>query len=358
MQFSKSQLDNLKKYIEIYKEYSKSEEYKKDISEREERKKFYQSFTASKIKKMDEYEFTQFIGKLWASEMFTNKEYRVKMIIASNGFDKLKEELINLLYGKGEPERRYEDFLRKIKYLGPSSITEILCYVYPQRCGIWNDKAKKALKILGFNDLPLNKYKISAREYKRFNEVVFKISQELKRAGFKNIDLLFTDYFLYDIWRFTKEKEGFEEIKKIEKEVLSFDHDEIKEKIYQIGLWLGFDAETEKTISKGARVDVIWQAKIGNLGLVNYVFEVQKRGSIDGLILNLQKAKKNPTVQKLVVVSNKEQIEKLKNEVEDLDESFKRALTYWEVEKVQRVYDNLSEITEIIDDLGLIQKEF
>ena len=149
-----------------------------------------------------------------------------------------------------------------------------------------------------------------------------------------------------------------EEIKKIEKEVLSFDHDEIKEKIYQIGLWLGFDAETEKTISKGARVDVIWQAKIGNLGLVNYVFEVQKRGSIDGLILNLQKAKKNPTVQKLVVVSNKEQIEKLKNEVEDLDESFKRTLTYWEVEKVQRVYDNLSEITEIIDDLGLIQKEF
>jgi len=38
MQFSKSQLDNLKKYIEIYKEYSKSEEYKKDISEREEKK--------------------------------------------------------------------------------------------------------------------------------------------------------------------------------------------------------------------------------------------------------------------------------------------------------------------------------
>ena len=272
--------------------------------------------------------------------------------------DKLKEELINLLYGKGEPERRYEAFLRKIKYLGPSSITEILCYVYPQRCGIWNDKAKKALKILGFNDLPLNKYKISAREYKRFNDVVFEISQELKRAGFKDIDLLFTDYFLYDIWRFSKEKESFEKIKKIEKEVLSFDHEEIKEKIYQIGLWLGFDAETEKTISKGARVDVIWQAKIGNLGLVNYVFEVQKRGSIDGLILNLQKAKKNPTVQKLVVVSNKEQIEKLKNEVEDLDESFKRALTYWEVEKVQRVYDNLSEITEIIDDLGLIQKEF
>jgi len=41
-----------------------------------------------------------------------------------------------------------------------------------------------------------------------------------------------------------------------------------------------------------------------------------------------------------------------------LDESFKRALTYWEVEKVQKVHDNLSEIIEIIDDLGLIQKEF
>ena len=358
MQFSRLQLNNLRKYIEIFKKFSKSERYKQGISEREKRKKFYQSFTASKIKKMDEYEFTQFIGKLWASEMFTNKEYRVRMIIASNGFDKLKKELVNLLYAKKEPERRYEDFLKRIKYLGPSSITEILCYVYPQRCGIWNDRARKALKILGFNNLPLNKYKISAKEYKRFNEVIFKISQELRKAGFKNVDLLFTDYFLYNIWRFSKEKESFEKIKKVEKEVLSFDHEEIKEKIYQIGLWLGFEAETEKAISKGARVDVIWRAKIGNLGLVNYVFEVQKRGSIDSLILNLQKAKKNPTVQKLVVVSNKEQIEKLKEEVEDLDESFKRALTYWEVEKVQKVHDNLSEIIEIIDDLGLIQKEF
>lgn len=110
MKLLKSQLDNLEKYIKVYKEYSKSEEYKRDILEREERKKFYQGFTAAKIKKMDEYEFTQFIGKLWASEMFTNKEYRVKMIIASNGFDKLKEELINLLYGKKEPEKSMKIF--------------------------------------------------------------------------------------------------------------------------------------------------------------------------------------------------------------------------------------------------------
>lgn len=357
MKFSKIQSDNLKKYIERYKKYSKNEEYKRDISDREKRKKFYQSFTISKIKKMDEYEFTQFIGKLWASRTFTNKEYKVKMIITSNGFDKLKNELINLLYGKKKPEEKYEDFLRNVKYLGPSSITEILCYVYPQRCGIWNDRARKALRILGFNDLPLSKYKISAKEYEKFNKVISKISEELKKSGFKNSDLLLSDYFLYYIWRFSREGETFE-IKKIEKEVSTFDHDDIKEKVYQIGLWLGFDAEMEKTISKGGRVDVIWQAKIGNLGLVNYVFEIQKRGSIDGLILNLQRAKKNPTVQKLVIVSDKKQIEEIKEEVEDLDENFKRALTYWEVEKVQKVYDNLSEIIEIIDDLNLIRREF
>lgn len=351
------QLNNLKKYIQEYKEYSKTEDYKRSIEDRQKRKEFYQKFTPSKIKKMDKYEFTQFISKLWASRMFTNKEYRVKEIIESNGFEKVKEGLTELLHGKGKLEKRYENCL-KIKYLGPAAVTEILCYVYPKKCGIWNDKAKTALKFLGFHELPLEKYIISAKEYEKFNWTVSKIAEELNKAGFRDADLLFADYFLYYVWRVAKEKEKPEKIKEVKKELTTFDHEEIKEKIYQIGLWLGFDAEKEKTISEGARIDVVWSAKIGNLGMVNYVFEVQKRGGIDSLVLNLQKARNNPTVQKLIIVSNNQQIEKIKKEVEDLSEDFKKALTYWEIEEIQTVYENLSEITEIIDKLNLIQKEF
>ena len=50
-------------------------------------------------------------------------------------------------------------------------MTELLCLTNPKENGIWNDKARKALSILGFEkELPLDKYKISGKEYKKFND--------------------------------------------------------------------------------------------------------------------------------------------------------------------------------------------
>ena len=49
---------------------------------------------------------------------------------------------------------------------------------------------------------------------------------------------------------------------------------------------------------------VVWRAKIGSLGAIEYVFEIHKKGSIKSLILNLQKASRSPTVQKVIAVSN------------------------------------------------------
>ncbi|MCX7974129.1 MAG: hypothetical protein N3B16_06450 [Candidatus Aminicenantes bacterium] len=50
------------------------------------------------------------------------------------------------------------------------------------------------------------------------------------------------------------------------------------------------------------------------MGVVTYVFEVNKKGAIDSLLLNLQKATSNPTVQKVIAVSDIDQIEKINNE--------------------------------------------
>ncbi len=67
-------------------------------------------------------------------------------------------------------------------------------------------------------------------------------------------------------------------------------HDESKEKLVAIGELLGFDSRSEVKITTGAVVDAVWEAKIGNMGKAIYVFEVQSKGSIDSLILNLKKA--------------------------------------------------------------------
>lgn len=51
---------------------------------------------------------------------------------------------------------------------------------------------------------------------------------------------------------------------------------------------LEFDSRAEVPITTGAVVDAVWEARIGNMGKAVYVFEVQSKGSIDSLILNLK----------------------------------------------------------------------
>jgi hypothetical protein len=102
-------------------------------------------------------------------------------------------------------------------------------------------------------------------------------------------------------------------------------------------------------------VDVVWRARIGNLGMVTYVFEVHKSGSMDSLLLNLQKAKSSPTVQKVIAVSDDEQLERIEHECEGLPHEFQAALAFWPVGEVQRVGEQLQGAIESINRLGLVQ---
>ena len=83
-------------------------EYKKHISkigdvetinERNDRKQYYQSWTEERLKTMTEDEFVEYIGKLWSMIVWGNKKYIADKIIESNGFNNVKNMLIDLLYG-------------------------------------------------------------------------------------------------------------------------------------------------------------------------------------------------------------------------------------------------------------------
>lgn len=101
-------------------------------------------------------------------------------------------------------------------------------------------------------------------------------------------------------------------------------------------------------------MDVVWRARIGNLGVVTYVFEVHKGGSIDSLLLNLQKAKSNPTVQKVIAVSGEGELERIRQETMGLPEEFRRALGFWPVGEVREVGEKLRAVSEAIERLGLV----
>lgn len=340
----------IKNYLQPFANYVTSEQFHEDQAEREARVTYFQKELPKKIGEFSEAEIGELVVKLWASQMWGNKQYLVQKIISDNGIEKLRHELKLLLDTSSSVTTRYERFLKEVKRLGPASLTEMLCYIQPQICGIWNQKARHALKILGLDSyVDPNKYRLSADEYETFNQVLRAIAQELEAAQFKNVDLLFVDYFLYEVGQATPEQPSPQEPSE------AFDHDEMRDIIQTVGVMLGFDAEAEVQVGHGARVDVVWRARIGNLGLVTYVFEVHKSGSIDGLLLNLQKAKSSPTVQKVIAVSDEIQIEKIKNESEGLPEEFRRALAFWRVEEVQKVAENLQSAIEVINRLCLVQ---
>lgn len=354
LQLTAEQRKRIQDYVKPFRTFLNSPEGKRDTQDRLERRRFFRSFTPEKLSKLEETDLAELVTHLWATRIFTNKRYFVDRLVTENKLPKLRQALQELLWGEGSVYDRYVRFLKEVKWFGPAMVTELLAHVHPRQCGVWNDRARKALAVLGFGEvLPLKKYRLSAREYEKFCRVLSAIAIELRDFDIPDEpDLLFVDYFLYEV--FSSQKRGLIP----EMMVMEFDHDEVRDKIRDIGSWLGFEAEIEEKIAHGARVDVVWRARIGNLGVVTYVFEVHKGGSIDSLILNLQKARGNPTVQKVIAVSDQRQLERLRQEVQGLPEEFRKALGYWNVAEVEQVYQNLAETTEIIQRLELVREEF
>ena len=103
-----------------------------------ERRTFYQSFTKDKILGMSEEDFLEYMSKLWSMLIWGNKKYVVDKMIADNGLDNLKKQLVEFLYGSASTEKRWNSFLKSVKGLGPASISELLTYVNPQEYVIFN----------------------------------------------------------------------------------------------------------------------------------------------------------------------------------------------------------------------------
>ena len=90
------------------------------------------------------------------------------------------------------------------------------------------------------------------------------------------------------------------------------------------------------------------------MGKAIYVFEVQSKGSIDSLILNLKKAQGNAAVQAVVAVADEKQ--KVKAESKGVIDE--QSLRTWDFEDVITVYDALVRAHESINKLALVPESF
>jgi len=351
-------------HITQYKNKIKSnkEQFDVDKEERKSRIEYYSSFTKDKILSMSFDDIYEYLTKLWAMLIWGNKEYIINKLIEDNGLVKIKSNLANLLYDKKPIEDRWDTFRKEIKGFGPAMISEILCHTFPDEFMIWNRKAKNAFLYLGIKDIPKYDYQLTGKRYKELSGVAKEILEVMKTEGIEDANLLAVDYFL---WHELQADEtdiivpavAIDEPEKLNETEKEFIHNDIRDKLAEIGRFLGFDTRTEQKVAEGSVVDAVWEMKVGNMGRILYVFEVQTKGSIDSLILNLLKAMNNPAVQGVVAVSDKKQLEKIRKhsgEVGSLDKKLK----FWDYEEVNKIYNSLEFVNESINRLGLVPDSF
>lgn len=339
----------LKPYIQVHKNWIKSADFIDWDKEHRDKSSQYSKLLSKRgINDMTEAEIYELVSTLWAFGGWGNKDYLVDRLLKAVDLSTFKHLLRQLLWSSEPLWKRYDQFNNNVKYLGSAAITEILSFVHPSQCAIWNERARTALQKVGLLKDLVKQYWISGHDYEKICEEYKRILNVMLDSNINAVNLLDVDLFLYNIAISEDEEEA-------KPEDYEFDHNEVKERIIEVGQYLGFDAEKEVLIAKGARVDATWTVNLGNLGVVKYVFEIQKSGSVDSLLLNLQRAKRNPSVQKEIIVSNVKGIAKTKEEANTLGEEFTRHLAYLEVADVLKMAKSLKEAWQIINRLELVK---
>lgn len=356
----KKHLLNFKKNLTVNPEKLKSDE-----QERNNRIAFYQSWSREKILQMSEEDLLEYISKLWAMLIWGNKQYAVDKMILNNGFENLKKEIAELVWGSYPIEDRWDDARKNIKGMGPAMLSELLCHTHPNEFVLWNRRAYVGLNYLGINGLPRQNYQITGKKYKELCKIAIQIAKEMESLNFKDTTLLAVDYFIWEELQvegnlskiYKKKVEKEEPVEKLSNEESRFIHNDVRDALRDIGDWLGFRASIERKVADGSVVDTVWESTIGNMGRVLYVFEVQTKGSIDSLILNLLKARNNPAVQGVVAVSDEKQLERILKHASEVP-GLGGLLKTWNYQEVLDVHESLEFVNSTINKLNLVPEGF
>lgn len=350
---------NKERYDALLRRYHKwcsnnAKEFHEDVQDRQRCCMEMQSLTKEQLAAFTEEDFYNLMAPLWSMAMWGNKHYKIDQIVEANGIDLIRKELDYLLYGTDSIIKRWDRFRDKIKGVGPAAMSEILNKFAPDKYILWNSKALNGFNLLEIEKVPKSAALIDGKKYEylcKQGQALVKYAQD---HGVKEIDnLLALNYLIWqEMQDINPDTLAEETVVPKTKEESTFVHNDVRDRIRDIGELLGFKAGTEKKIADGAVVDAIWEVTVSNMGRITYVFEVQTKGSIDSLLLNLLKSKNNSSVQGVVAVSDAAQIETIRKEaaaVKGLED-----LKFWDYNEVLKVYENLSNAFESINALGLV----
>jgi len=247
----------IKEYISGYLTFKNGEVGKTWAKEREDKKRvFSHVFSKKMLKEASDEEFVEALREallsLWAMHVWTKPEQRINQIIERNGIKKLRDMFYDLIYGNAPLEQRFKEFLDNVWGLGVSAVTEILCFVEPEKYAMWNKKVVMAIKKLGLLEdlaetLGLKKdriegiFTLSGDQYQKIINFLNKIRRELERMANHKVDFLELDYFLYYVAEVAETPVVIEkEIEKITR------HEEAEYYLLKLGQLLGYVTHVAK----------------------------------------------------------------------------------------------------------------
>ena len=354
-------MKDIKNYIAQFQNWLKEGDNKAREWEDNRRRRelwYKEKLAPNKIDELTVDDFSKMIKELWASSVWTNKNYKIQYLLENNGFEKIKKELKELLYGQNPIENRWDNFKRSIKGLGPSSISEILTFFDPQKYGLINLKIYKVLPRLG---IKINVVK-NGKGYKEALEKLSIVRDALRENGMPDADFIVTDFFIaylfYEVFHLAYERKKSEvsykeeqpaetSVEKLEEkhkiQEISFEdveiksHEEAEMILLLLGNLLGFDTYTpdkskevkgrkleniatlkelsyfgSKTIMDSAQhIDVVWIKD----EWPEYFFEVENTtGVTDGLLRIYRVAAKLSA--KCFIIAPPDKLNKFQKEIE------------------------------------------
>lgn len=338
---------DLKRQFERYRDEVGDEWQQETLAKRD---RIQELLAASDLDELDEGDVRALVRTLWAFGRWTSKDYIVEQILV-NGLDPVQGALASALHDCDGPGAQFER-LRTIPYFGTTTSSEVLMFMYPDSHAICNDKAldgyHELVEVVDRDgNLPASADEIeSGAAYEQYLTTLDTLRTDLDAIASRHVDFLVLNEFLYYL----------DEHPPDEPRVREFDHDTYQDKLAEIGDGLGFEVEKEYPAARRAVVDVVWRTRVANLGRISYAFEIHSEGSPDSAILNLQKIRsEDPSIQRVVIVSDTEQLATFREEIQAIDGAFSTAVSFMTPYQVQQAQDHLGELRDILQSVDLLQ---
>jgi hypothetical protein len=340
----KTQIANFKNWLSTDAE--KASKWKK---ERKERLAWYREhLTKEKLGKFSAEDFATLVKNLWAVNIWQNKDYKVAQLVKDNGLDKLRSSLVDVLYGTATLNKRWDDFRKTIKGLGPSSLSEILTFFDPQQYALANLKPYRVLPLLGLNITPVN----DGKSYEKALEAIGHVKKDLEKNNVPDTDFILTDFFIaylfYEEFDLEHKRKGY--VPKLSSVMTAGpaaqarasqltiinSHESAEAVLIMLGNLLGYDTYTpdagrtykeqklgdiatlkelpyftsEKIMDSVQNIDVVWLKD----DWPEYFFEVEHTTGVTSGLLRIFQAQKLST--KFFILGPKDVLKKFEKEVE------------------------------------------